>query len=516
MAVALVYPNSYYIGMSNLGFQTVYRLLNSYDDIVCERAFYEPKLGEGPLISLETQRPLDDFSVVAFSISYELDYWNALQALKAAGVPLFASQRDDSHPLIIAGGPCLTANPAPLSPVFDAIAIGEGEAILPGLVGALRQGLDREQLLAALAKVPGVYVPSQENGPVQRQYAPDLAEPTTSVVLTPETEFKDMYLMEIARGCGRACRFCLAGYLFRPVRARPLEALLEQAEEGLKHSRRLGLVGAAVSDHPDLDELVSELNRRGAALSFSSLRADALTEPVLEALVASGTKSVALAPEAGSEGLRNAINKGLDEDAILLAVEKLAKRGMRQLKLYFMVGLPAETDEDIAALIDLCLKCKAVADKHQKGSQLSLNISPFVPKAHTPYQWQPMAAGPLLEERLARVKSALRPYGIEVKGESVAWSEVQGVLARGDASLAKALSGMEECSLSAWRRALEERGLSADHYVHRETGRKEALPWDVVDIGLKRAYLGWELGRAEQGLFTKTCAPASCRLCGVC
>ena len=249
--IALIYPNSYYIGMSNLGFQTVYGLLNSYDNIVCERVFWEPKgvKTEAP-ISIESQRPLLDFDVLAFSISYELDYFNVIQVLKTSGIPASAADRDESHPLIVAGGPCITANPMPLSLFFDCFAIGEGEAIIPGFVDALTDGLEgkKDELLEKLAGMPGLYVPSKYSGrPVKRQWLKDLdSVATTSVILTPDTEFANMYLIEIARGCGWGCRFCLAGFQFRPFRFRPLDSLLAQAGKGLEYTNRIGLLAAAV------------------------------------------------------------------------------------------------------------------------------------------------------------------------------------------------------------------------------------------------------------------------------
>ena len=517
--VALVYPNSYHLGMSNLGFQTIYGLLNSYQNVVCERVFWEPGARkEDQPVSLESQRPLPDFDVLAFSISYELDYFNVVQLLKASGIPLFAADRDETHPLILAGGPCITANPMPLSPFFDCFAIGEGEAIGPGFVEVLTERLesDKDELLDGLASVPGVYVPTVHEGePVQRQWLADLdSVATTSVVLTPDTDLSDMCLIEIARGCRWGCRFCLAGFHFRPFRFRPLASLLAQAENGLKRSRRVGLLAAAVSDHPEIDELALRLRRMGAEISVSSLRVRGLSDVVVRALAESGTQTVSLAPEAGSERLRRLINKGATEDDIVEALDTVARHGMNQVKLYFMLGLPTEDDEDIEEMIRLTLRLKNRIEK--TGCRIALAAEPFVPKAGTPFQWLPMAPENVLSRRVQRVKNGLARSGVEVKNDSVGWSIVQGVLARGDANLGAALARIQRTSLAAWRRALADCDLSPDQYVHREIPRGEPLPWSVIDSGVKRDYLDDELNKSRSGATTPPCPPRDCQKCGVC
>jgi radical SAM superfamily enzyme YgiQ (UPF0313 family) len=517
--IGLIYPNSYYLGMSNLGFQTIYGILNSYDNIVCERVFWEPgkDKAEEP-ISLESQRPLTDFDVLAFSISYELDYFNVIQVLKASGIPLYASDRDGKHPLVIAGGPCITANPMPLSAFFDCFAIGEGEAILPRFIEILTGGIEgkKDKLLRALASAPGVYVPALYDGrPVKRQWLKDLDSiATTSVILTPDTEFSDMYLIEIARGCGRGCRFCLAGFQFRPFRYRRLESLVRQAENGLKHSNRIGLLAAAVSDYPEIGELAYMLHRMDAELSVSSLRFRPFSQALLKALAKSGAQTIALAPEAGSERLRHVINKCVTEDDITAAVDQIAEQGIKQIKLYFMIGLPTETDSDIDEIIRLSL---ALRDRTEgKLTRLAITVEPFVPKAGTPFQWLAMADEDMLTHRLNRIKSALIRRGIEVRTESAGWSTVQGVLARGDPKLSSVLAGMQRNSLSAWRKALKEANVNIDFYVHRSLPLSEPLPWSVVDSGIKFDYLSEELQKAYHSAETPPCPPGQCHKCGVC
>ncbi len=497
LPIALVYPNSYYLGMSNLGIHALYKMLNSYDKVVAERVFWEDD--SQSLISLESQRPLADFAVIAFSVSYELDYFNVARTLKASGIPLYAAERDRRHPLIIAGGPCLTANPMPLTPFFDGFGIGEAEPIVPDMLPVIAGGLagNRDELLKALAALPGVYVPQHPAKTVARRWAKNLDDfPVSSVVLTPDTELGDLYLIEVERGCNWGCRFCLTGRAFYPMRCRSLESLIAQAGEGLKYRRRLGLVGASVADHPQIEELLTRLSQMGAELSLSSLRMAPLSNVVLRELARGGTKTVTLAPEAGSQRLRRMIKKGVSEEDILEATEKVAGLGIKQVKLYFMLGLPSETDQDVEGIVNLSLECKRLLDSRHTGSRLSLNIAPFVPKAGTPFQWLPMARPAILNKRLSLIKSRLMPKGIKVKAESPAWSQVQGVLARGDSRLAGVIADIEELSLSGWRRAVAKHNIDVDFYAHQRWDIGQKLPWDVIDSGTKAGYLELELNRA--------------------
>ncbi|MFC2012210.1 radical SAM protein [Chloroflexota bacterium] len=499
LPIALIYPNSYYISMSNLGIQAIYGLLNGYPDIVCERAFYE-KGDTAQSLSIESQRPLSDFAVLAFSVTYELDYFNIVSILRAGGIPLYAADRDESHPLVIAGGPCITANPMPLSPFFDCLCIGEAEAILPAMLPVLQQdnGGSKSKLLKALASLPGVYVPEyNKGGKVARQWVKNLDDfPSHSVVLTPDTELGKLYLIEVERGCNWGCRFCLVGTAFRPMRFHSIDNLIEQAEKGLRYRKRIGLVGSAVHDHPQFKELLARLQRIGAQLSISSLRVRPLPSVALGEMVRGGARTIALAPEAGSERLRRVIRKGITEEDILQAMYKVAAEGIRSLKLYFMIGLPSETDGDIEAIVDLVRRCKAVLDEKRPGCRITLSIASFVPKAGTPFQWLPMEKTSVLHRRLAFLKNNLAPAGISIKSESMAWSQVQGTLARGDARFAEVLENVEEVSLSGWRKAVGKCHLDIDYYLYKKWDIAEELPWAVIDSGIKPGYLEEELYNA--------------------
>jgi radical SAM superfamily enzyme YgiQ (UPF0313 family) len=314
-------------------------------------------------------------------------------------------------------------------------------------------------------------------------------------VLTPDTELGNLYLMEVERGCNRGCRFCLVSNAYRPARYRSVGSLLEQAQAVPRLRKRLGLVGPAVTDHPHIEEIVTRLRDMGAGLSVSSLRVKPLSPVVLQAVIGSGARSIALAPEAGSDRLRRLVNKGITGDDVLTAIREVARHGIRHLKLYFMVGLPSETDDDVDDIARLSLECKAVLDRARGRGRLALTVSAFIPKAGTPFQWLPMAGLPVLRERLSRLNGSLQAKGIPVKSESLAWSQVQAVLARGDGRLAEALVSITAPSLSGWRHALDSAGLNANFYAHRLTDADEELPWDVIDSGTPKDHLRREMER---------------------
>ncbi len=487
LPIALIYPNSYRVAMSNLGIHSIYQLLNSYSDIVCERIFWETdrQNSNNPPISLESHRRLDEFAILAFSITYELDYLHVIQILKASRLPLRSVERNSHHPLIIAGGPCITANPIPISSFIDCLCIGEAEIILPQILPLIsRDSYNRDELLTLIAQLPGIYAPQYHSGsPVIRQWVKNLDDfPTHSVITTPDTELSNLYLIEVERGCNWGCSFCLASQIFNPIRFRSVNNLLDQAQHGLKIVKRLGLVGAAVFEHPHIEDLLARLRQIGARFSVSSLRINHLSPGILNQLIKAGSRSIALAPEAGSQRLRDIINKNISEDDILYAMHLVASSGIKYLKLYFMIGLPTETDEDIIDIVKLLRKCKSVIDQHRSATRITLNITPFIPKAGTPFQRSPMALLNVLEQHITYLKKNLLSMGIKIKSESLAWSEIQAVLARGDINTADVLAGIDRNSLSNWRQTVNKYQLDIDYYAHQTWGVKAKLPWSMIRL----------------------------------
>lgn len=534
LAVALTMPNSYYVGMSSLALHLLYAMFNDEDDVVCERIFWEKGAAQAgrPLLSLESAQPAAQFDLWAFTISWEMDYFNVVDLLRQSGIPPLAADRQDScqwdgrpWPLLIAGGPGVTMNPEPVAPIFDAILIGEGEEAVPHLIELCRDGLDEPAaLLAQLDDTPGWYVPSlrpsnRAHGDfrqVSRLWVRQLSHyDTGSRLYTPDTEFANMHLIEIARGCGRGCRFCLAGYVYRPAREQPLAALLASAQRAVQAGHhKVGLVSAAVSDHTQIDELAMELQRMGATISASSMRMDPISVPLIRAMAETGAQNLTVAPEAGSQRLRNVINKTQTEDQMMAAIALAQEFNFPQLKLYFMVGHPTETEDDIQGLVDFTLEAR----KRFKR-RIAINATPFVPKAHTPFQWEGMAPSDRLRKRQRMIHTALARHGVEVRADSPDWAEVQAVLSRGDQRLAEALLAIPSGGLSVRRffQTMEQVGLDKTAY----TGAWEIgapLPWDIVQSGVSERYFEYELklaGRDETGL---SCPPdsAGCLSCRAC
>ena len=530
LSICLVYPNRYGTGMGSLGFQTVYRLLTESIGLQCERAFLpdrddldEYRRSGSPLLSLESQRPLANFDIIAFSTSFEPDYQNIPTILSLAGIPLYAAERTQSNPLVIAGGAAFFINPEPVADFMDVICIGEGEDIIPGLVAALlspRQDETRRALLSDLAAVPGIYVPSlyhptysqgQVSGydveggapyPVVRATAClEQHRPSSSQILSQDIEFGDMFLIEVSRGCPRGCRFCSSGFIYGDFRQQPYEHLAALVDEGLVQRSKIGLVGAAVSDYADIGRLCRSIVDKGAKVSVSSLRIDRIDADMLDALLASGHKTISLAPEGGSQRLRDLIRKNLTEAQILDACEMLISRDILNLKLYFIIGLPSETDADLDELIRLVevIRERVIerARANKRLGEITLSVNPFIPKPFTPFQWCGMEPLPSLERKVKLLETRLRPLSnVRLKVESLRESYLQALLSRGDRRLSPLLVTMSEGG--NLKKATKACGIDTDWYVQRTIAADEFLPWSVIGTA-EMAELRREYERALAG-----------------
>ena len=508
MGICLVYPNTYHVGMSNLGFQGVYALLNGMPGVVCERAFLPDQediesyqRGGEELFSLESKRPLKRFDMVAFSVSFENDYPNIPGILELARIPPLAAGRGPREPLLLLGGIAAFSNPEPLADFFDVIFIGEAEALLPPFMERIREnlspGASRRDFLGKLSSVPGIYVPSLYNASSRRegeaaQVKQELPQAPAKIIkqisphlgmrhaiTTPDTEFSNMRLIELMRGCPWSCSFCLAGQVYNPPRRRPPEDIKKEIDEALSAGQRVGLVGPSVSDYPGISGF---LRTEGVDFSITSLRAGEKSIGLLPYL--KGHKSLSIAAEAGTERLRQLVNKKITEEDILATSRAVLEAGMN-LRVYFIIGLPTEKDEDVDALTELAGKIRGTSPR----GRITLTVSTFVPKPFTCFQWHPMERPEVVKRRLGKIKKTLNALkGMSVFHDVPKYAMMQGVFAMGDRRLSAVLLAMAREGLD-YKAALKEAGLQEEFYIFRHKGAEEILPWDFIDAGVSKEAL---------------------------
>ena len=535
LRVALIFPNTYFVGMSNLGFQTIYRLFNDDPNIVCERAFLPPKQELAALreagtriVTLESQTPVADFDIIAFSVSFEWDYTNVLTMLRLAGVPLRAADRDYQHPLVVIGGAVTFVNPEPLAMFADVIAAGEGEALVPALVDAMATSSRSEQL-KRLAQARGYYIPSfydveyAANGtivkyvprdgtgapPIVRKAAlktTEAVDPPSTTIFTPDTEFGSRFLIEVVRGCANLCRFCWAGYNYLPVRAFPTDRILALAQAARAHSSKAGLVSIALCDHPDIEHILRSLRDMGYSISPASLRLDDLTPTIVSILKESGERTLTIAPETGSDRLRRVINKTVTNAEILDSAELIFSSGIESLKLYYMIGLPTEDDDDLVAIRDLTLQLHQIMLKHARPrgriGRIVASVNPLVPKPGTAYQWLPMERTDVIERKMKRMRALVADIdNVYFNIKSERHSYYQALLSLGDRRIAPAIE-QAEANGGQWRKALADAELDGDFYIYRDRTNDAVLPWNIIDGGMKEPFFRAEFEKSTRAEWT--------------
>jgi radical SAM family uncharacterized protein len=559
--IAVAYPDLYEIGMSNMALPILYELLNTQPDVLAERV-YAPwtdmeailRAGGIPLVSLESKHPLKDFDIIGFSLGYELTYTNVLNMLDLAQIPVPAIDRDDSHPVVIAGGTC-ALNPEPMADFIDLFVLGDGEEVLLELLDCLRnlKSTPKKQLLQQMATIPGIYVPGlyrveyqadglfksitptvpQARPSIQRRIVSKLPPPVTRPVVPYIEVVHDRGAVEIQRGCSRGCRFCQVGIMYRPVRERPPEEVMRAVGEIISNCgyTEVSLVSLCTSDYPGIDKLVPDLlhqyQEHNLTLSLPSLRTDSFSVRLVESIPAHRKTGLTFAPEAGSERLRRTINKYLSEDEILQTVAAAFDKGWASLKLYFMLGLPRETIDDVKEIIRLVDKIGSLGRQSKgKRPQVRLSLSTFVPKPHTPFQWLAQVSQPELDARHELLRQGLRRTGSYLSWPDPRVSLLEAVLSRGDRRLGKVIyrawqlgstfdAWDEYFNYENWFRAFNESGLEPGFYAHRERPLDEPLPWAHIDMGVTIAFLKQEYQRAIEDRETPDCRNKACNACGL-
>ncbi|MEA2014417.1 MAG: TIGR03960 family B12-binding radical SAM protein, partial [Thermodesulfobacteriota bacterium] len=543
LSFALAFPDTYEIGMSHLGLQIFYSVLNNDPQIAAERV-YAPwpdmealmRANNIPLTSLESSVPLSKFDIVGFSLQYELSYTNVLNMLELGCVPIYSRDREEGAPIIIAGGPCVF-NPKPMAPFFDAFVVGEGEEVIleisHALISGKERGCRRSGLLELLSVIEGIWVPSLHGmkKKIKKRIVADLGRwrvPSTPIVPIVKT-VHDRITLEIARGCTRGCRFCQPGMVWRPVRERSIDALEEMAEEMLSSTghNEVSLLSLSSGDYSHIEYLLTSLMNqyyeKRVAIALPSMRVETLTEKLIEQIKRVRKTSFTLAPEAGTQRLRDVINKGNTEEALLATSRKVFDAGWKSIKLYFMIGLPSETQEDLEGIVDLAYK---VLREGNNRRQVTVSISTFIPKPFTPFQWQRQISIDEIREKQDFLKKNIRHKNLKLKWHDKKMSFLEGLMARGDKKIsdlvAKAFYAgcrfdgwSDRFQSDIWKRAIDDLGINVNDYLG-ERDIKDVLPWDNIDCGITKEFLAEEYEKSLNRELTEDCRSAGCYQCGAC